>query len=263
MARIDGRLADALRPVILYPNYLEFAEGSVLIEVGKTRVLCAASVEERVPPHVKGTGQGWVTAEYSLLPRSTHQRTPREVSRGKPSGRTQEIQRLVGRSLRSIVDLSAIGERTIWIDCDVLQADGGTRTASVTGGFIALVLALDSLRRQGIIETIPVTDYLAATSVGKVEGEILLDLAYDEDSRAEVDMNVVMTGQGRFVEIQGTAERYPFSWEELMQFLMLARGGIMQLIEKQKEVLRGILDPENLYVPAAEKAAFLPSNSGT
>lgn len=241
MIRNDGRLASELRPVSITPNYQEFAEGSVLIEMGRTRVLCAASVEERVPPHVKGTGSGWVTAEYSLLPRSTCQRTVREVSRGKPGGRTHEIQRLIGRSLRSVVDLNALGERTIWVDCDVIQADGGTRTASVTGGFLALVLALAKIKQQGLIDRIPITDFLAAVSVGMVEGEARLDLSYQEDSRAEVDMNVVMTGNGLFVEVQGTAEAKPFSQQELDQFLNLARSGINQLIKRQQEVFLHLL----------------------
>ncbi|MDH7479516.1 MAG: ribonuclease PH [Syntrophomonadaceae bacterium] len=241
MIRNDGRLASELRPVSITPNYQEFAEGSVLIEMGRTRVLCAASVEERVPPHVKGTGSGWVTAEYSLLPRSTHQRTVREVSRGKPGGRTHEIQRLIGRSLRSVVDLNALGERTVWVDCDVIQADGGTRTASVTGGFLAMVLALAKIRQQGLIDRIPITDYLAAVSVGMVEGEARLDLSYQEDSRADVDMNVVMTGSGLFVEVQGTAEAKPFSQQELDQFLNLARSGISQLIKRQQEVFQHLL----------------------
>jgi ribonuclease PH len=245
--RLDGRRAEEMRPVVITANYLKHAEGSVLIEVGDTKVLCAASIEDRVPPHVKGTGQGWITAEYSLLPRSTHSRSPREAARGKLSGRTHEIQRLIGRSLRSVVDLKGLGERTVWIDCDVIQADGGTRTASVTGGFIALVLALSRLQQQGGLERMPVIDYLAAISVGKVQGQVMLDLAYAEDSQAEVDMNLVMTGQGRFVEIQGTAEQYPFSYEELQQFLHLANQGIKELIEQEKQILKGILDEDQLW----------------
>ncbi len=246
MERIDGRQATEIRPVTITVNYLKHAEGSVLIEVGDTKVLCAASVEERVPPHVKGTGKGWVTAEYALLPRSTHSRNVRESARGKIGGRTHEIQRLIGRSLRSVVDLAGMGERTVWIDCDVIQADGGTRTASVTGGFLALVLALNGLRQKKLIAKIPITDYLAAISVGKVQGEALLDLNYHEDSQAEVDMNVVMTGQGCFVEIQGTAEDRPFSSEELQRFLDLSARGIQELIEQEKEILRGILGEEPL-----------------
>lgn len=246
MERIDGRQATEIRPVTITVNYLKHAEGSVLIEVGDTKVLCAASVEERVPPHVKGTGKGWVTAEYALLPRSTHSRNVRESARGKIGGRTHEIQRLIGRSLRSVVDLTGLGERTVWIDCDVIQADGGTRTASVTGGFLALVLALNGLRQKKLIAKIPITDYLAAISVGKVQGEALLDLNYHEDSQAEVDMNVVMTGQGCFVEVQGTAEDRPFSSEELQRFLDLSARGIAELIEQEKEILRGILGEEPL-----------------
>ncbi len=246
MERIDGRQATEIRPVTITVNYLKHAEGSVLIEVGDTKVLCAASVEERVPPHVKGTGKGWVTAEYALLPRSTHSRNVRESARGKIGGRTHEIQRLIGRSLRSVVDLAGLGERTVWIDCDVIQADGGTRTASVTGGFLALVLALNGLRQKKLIAKIPITDYLAAISVGKVQGEALLDLNYHEDSQAEVDMNVVMTGQGCFVEVQGTAEDRPFSSEELQRFLDLSARGIAELIEQEKEILRGILGEEPL-----------------
>lgn len=241
MTRNDGRSSQELRPVRITPDYLEHAEGSVLIEMGRTWVLCAASVEERVPPHVKGTGRGWVTAEYSLLPRSTHQRTIREAARGKLGGRTHEIQRLIGRSLRSVVDLAALGERTVWIDCDVIKADGGTRTASVTGGYLALVLALARLKNQGMLDRVPVNDYLGAISVGKVGGEAWLDLCYEEDSRAEVDMNVVMTGQGRFVEIQGTAEAEPFTYGELNQFLALAKQGIEQLVERQKQVFEFLL----------------------
>lgn len=213
--RISGREVDEMRKVRITPNYLRFAEGSVLIETGDTKIICAASVEDRVPPFLKGTGQGWVTAEYSLLPRSTETRTAREVSRGKVTGRTSEIQRLVGRALRSVVNLEGLGERTIWIDCDVIQADGGTRTASITGAFVALYLALQKLKEEGTIPAIPIKDFVAATSVGIVDGEIVLDLEYSEDSRAEVDMNVVMTGSGEFVEVQGTAEGAPFSREEL------------------------------------------------
>ncbi|NPV92949.1 MAG: ribonuclease PH [Firmicutes bacterium] len=239
--RNDGRQPMEIRPVEIIPNYLEYAEGSILIKVGRTWVLCAASVEERVPPHVKGTGRGWVTAEYSLLPRSTHQRTVREVARGKLGGRTHEIQRLIGRSLRSVVDLAALGERTIWVDCDVIQADGGTRTASVTGGYLAMVLAMQRLKAQGLIANLPVQDYLGAISVGRVNGQSWLDLNYEEDSRAEVDMNVVMTGDGRFVEIQGTAEEIPFTYDELNQFLGLARSGIEQLVESEKKVFASLL----------------------
>lgn len=235
--RVDGRAFSDLRPVRIQRNYIEHAEGSVLIEVGKTRVICTATVEEKTPPFLKGTGQGWVTAEYGMLPRSTPVRNQREATKGKIGGRTSEIQRLVGRALRSVVNLKALGERTIWLDCDVIQADGGTRTASITGAFVAMVDAMDGLRRSGVISAIPVTDFLAATSVGIVESRPLLDLCYDEDSRAEVDMNVVMTGNGRFVEVQGTGEQRPFSPEELSELLALAREGIARLIEIQKEAL--------------------------
>src|SRR6187549_3578661 len=206
MVRSDGRAPTALRPTRMTPGFLAHAEGSVLIEVGRTRVICTASVEDRVPPFLRGTGKGWVTAEYGMLPRATSTRTTREATAGKVGGRTQEIQRLIGRSLRSVVTMTELGERTIWIDCDVIQADGGTRTAAITGGFVALVLALERLREQAVIARVPVTDYVAATSVGIVDGTPLLDLAYDEDSRADVDMNVVKTSDGRFIELQGTAE---------------------------------------------------------
>jgi len=240
MSRENGRAFDEPRPVNIIPGYTKFAPGSVLIETGDTRVICTASVEDKVPPFLKGTGTGWVTAEYSMLPGSTPTRTAREATRGRVSGRTSEIQRLIGRSLRSVVDMSALGERTIWIDCDVIQADGGTRTASITGAFVALYLALLKLKDEGIIERIPVTDYVAATSVGIVRGIPLLDLEYGEDSEAEVDMNVVMTGSGKFIEIQGTAEHNPFTHEELDELLRLAKKGIAFLIEKQKEVLGAV-----------------------
>src|SRR6188768_3945299 len=209
MPRTDGRLADAVRETRITADYTVHAEGSVLIEVGRTKVICTASVEERVPPFLRGQGKGWVTAEYGMLPRATSTRTQREASAGKVGGRTQEIQRLIGRSLRSVTAMNELGERTVWIDCDVIQADGGTRTASITGGFVAMVLALERLRAQAVIARVPVTDYVAATSVGIVDGTPLLDLAYDEDSRADVDMNVVKTADGRFIELQGTAEGPP------------------------------------------------------
>ncbi len=240
MSRECGRAFDEPRPVNIIPGYTKFAPGSVLIETGDTRVICTASVEDKVPPFLKGTGTGWITAEYSMLPGSTPTRTAREATRGRISGRTSEIQRLIGRSLRAVVDLSALGERTVWIDCDVIQADGGTRTASITGAFVALYLALVKLKNEGIIERIPVTDYVAATSVGIVKGIPLLDLEYGEDSEAEVDMNVVMTGSGKFIEIQGTAEHNPFSCEELDELLRLAKKGISLLIAKQKEVLGAV-----------------------
>jgi ribonuclease PH len=217
------------------------AEGSVQIEIGYTRLICTASVEERVPPFLRNTGRGWVTAEYGMLPRATTTRTTREATAGKVGGRTQEIQRLIGRSLRSVVTLPDLGERTIWIDCDVLQADGGTRTAAITGGFVALVLAIERLRELGKLPRVPVTDYVAATSVGIVAGTPMIDLAYEEDSRAEVDMNVVKTSDGRFIELQGTAETQPFGRPALDELLMLADTGIRRLIDRQREVVGSVL----------------------
>lgn len=236
MNRIDGRRNDELRSVKITPQYIKYPEGSILIEMGNTKVICNATIEEKVPAWLKGQEQGWITAEYSMLPRATEQRNQREASKGKIGGRTHEIQRLIGRALRSVVDLKAFGERTIWIDCDVIQADGGTRTASITGSFIALVEAFQHLKEQGLISRLPIIDWLAAVSVGKVKGEILLDLAYSEDSQAEVDMNLVMTGQGKFVELQGTAEDYPFTRAELEEILALGEKGIRELIEIQKEI---------------------------
>jgi len=212
-----------------------------LIEAGRTRVICTASVEDRVPQFLRNTGKGWVTAEYGMLPRATTTRTPREAAAGKVGGRTQEIQRLIGRSLRSVTNLAALGERTIWIDCDVIQADGGTRTASITGAFVALALALDKLRQQNVLKSIPLADYVAATSVGIVDGEPLLDLAYEDDSRAEVDMNIVKTGDGRFIEVQGTAEALPFGRRSLDTLLDLAEEGIVQLIGKQRSIVGHVL----------------------
>ena len=241
MTRLDGRTADAVRTTRLTPEFTMHAEGSVLIEVGRTRVICTASVEDRVPPFLRGSGNGWVTAEYGMLPRATSTRTTREASSGKVGGRTQEIQRLIGRSLRSVTSMKELGERTVWVDCDVIQADGGTRTAAITGGFVALVLALDRLRRQAALARVPVTDYVAATSVGIVDGTPLLDLAYDEDSRAEVDMNVVKTSGGKFIELQGTAETQPFDRDGLDQLLALAERGIQSLIARQREVVGQIL----------------------
>jgi ribonuclease PH len=235
--RSDQRPANQLRDTTITPNYLLHAEGSVLIEAGRTKVICAASVEDRVPQFLRNSGKGWVTAEYGMLPRATNTRTQREASAGKVGGRTQEIQRLIGRSLRSVTNLVALGERTIWIDCDVIQADGGTRTASITGAFVALALALEKLRERDVIKNIPLTDYVAAISVGIVEGEALLDLAYDDDSRADVDMNIVKTGDGRFIEVQGTAEADPFGREALLQLLSLADEGISQLVEKQRAIV--------------------------
>jgi ribonuclease PH len=239
--RQHDRAPNELRPTTITPHFLLHAEGSVLIEVGRTRVVCAASVEERVPPFLRGSGKGWVTAEYGMLPRATTTRTTREASQGKVGGRTMEIQRLIGRSMRTVVRLPELGERTVWIDCDVLQADGGTRTASITGAFVALVLALDRLRQQEQLRTMPVKDYVAATSVGIVAGMPLLDLAYEEDSQAEVDMNIVKTGDGRFIEIQGTAETEPFGSDALSGLLELADRGITELIAKQREIVGSIL----------------------
>jgi ribonuclease PH len=232
--RIDNRRPDQMRPVRITTDYLMTAEGSALIEVGHTRVLCAASIEETVPQFLRGSGRGWVTAEYSMLPRATSSRTPREVTRGHPSGRTQEIQRLIGRSLRSVVDMSALGDRTVIVDCDVLQADGGTRTASITGAYVALVLALKKLVEFKTLKSLPVVERVAATSVGILGGEPVLDLCYDEDSSAEVDMNVVMTGSGRFVELQATAEKTSFDDGQLARLLAMARQGITELFEIQK-----------------------------
>jgi ribonuclease PH len=235
--RSDGRNADQLRPVAITPRYVKHAEGSALIEMGDTRVICAVSIEERVPQFLKGKGEGWITSEYGMLPRATNTRSQRESTRGRPSGRTHEIQRLIGRSLRSIIDLKALGERTLWVDCDVIQADGGTRTASITGAFVALVEALRHLKKQGSFAELPIIDFVAATSVGKVGGQILLDLNYEEDSRAEVDMNIVKTGRGLFVEVQGTAEDTPFTQEELAQLMAAADKGIQDLIAAQRKVL--------------------------
>jgi ribonuclease PH len=240
--RGDGRAHDQLRPVRITTGYMKHAEGSCLIEVGDTRVLCSVSFEEKVPPFLKGKGEGWVTAEYGMLPRATHTRSQREVTKGAPSGRTHEIQRLIGRSLRAVVNMKALGERTAWIDCDVIQADGGTRCASITGSYVALVEALRRLRRQGSLATMPVTDFVAAVSVGRVGEGILLDLNYEEDSSAHVDMNVVKTGAGRFVEVQGTAEGQPFSDEELLELLAAADKGIRDLVAIQKKAL-GDFDP--------------------
>ena len=230
-----------MRPVEIVPGYLRNAEGSALITVGGTRVICAASVEEKVPRFLRGSGGGWVTAEYAMLPRSTTTRMPRESSTGKVGGRTHEIKRLIGRSLRAVTDMESLGERTVWIDCDVIEADGGTRTASITGAYIALCLALERLRKDGRLPALPVKDYLAAISVGIVEGGNYLDLCYTEVSTADVDMNVVMTGSGRLVEIQGTAEGDPFSWNRLEAMAGLARKGVGELIEAQKKVLGKIV----------------------
>src|SRR4029078_11067891 len=236
MNRTDGRSPPQLRPTTITPGFLSHAEGSVLIEVGRTRVICTASIEDRVPPFLRNTGKGWVTAEYGMLPRATNTRTQRESSAGKVGGRTQEIQRLIGRSLRSVTKLSDLGERTVWIDCDVIQADGGTRTASITGGFVALVLALQKMRSAGQFKALPIVDHVAAISVGVVEKTPLLDLAYDEDSRAEVDMNVVKTGDGRFVAVQRTAEGPPFERKALDSLMELADEGIKNLVDIQRSI---------------------------
>lgn len=240
MKRLDGRKNNQLRPMKMTKDFVIYPEGSVFIEMGNTRVLCNASVEEKVPRFLAGTGKGWVTAEYSLLPRSTQQRNSREAAKGKQSGRTQEIQRLIGRSLRSVVDLSLLGEKSITIDCDVLQADGGTRTASITGAFVALVIALDKVCPKDA--PFPIKDYLAAISVGIVDGEEILDLCYEEDSRAEVDMNIVMTGSGDFVELQGTGEEYTFNKKQLEKMLELGEKGCKKLVADQKEILGKIAD---------------------
>src|SRR3989440_8176696 len=232
--RSDNRAPDQLRPINILPDYISTAEGSVLIEVGNTRVIWTASVEETVPQFLRNSGKGWISGEYSMLPRSTLTRTPRESSRGRASGRTHEIQRLIGRSLRGVTDLERLGERTILIDCDVIQADGGTRTASITGAFLALGLALERLVEAGTLTSAPLRDFVAATSVGVVDGEILLDLNYEEDSRAEVDMNLVMTGGKKIVEVQGTAEQHPFDDTQLRKMMELARRGIESLIAKQQ-----------------------------
>lgn len=242
MSRNTGRSYDELRAVKFTRNYTKYAQGSVLVEMGETKVICTATIEDRVPPFLKNTGKGWITAEYSMLPSSTQSRKVRESSRGKVEGRTQEIQRLIGRALRSVVDLDAIGERTIWIDCDVIQADGGTRTASITGSFVALVDALNKLKEEGILEYIPVRNFVSAVSVGIIEGQPMLDLCYVEDSTAKVDMNIVMTDKGEFVEVQGTGEEAPFSREDLMELLRLGEKGNNELIKYQKETLGSIAE---------------------
>ncbi len=237
MIRQDGRGLDKIRKVQISRNYIKYAEGSCLIELGNTRVVCTASVEESVPPFLKGSGTGWVTAEYGMLPRSCQKR----IQRGKDSGRTYEIQRLVGRSLRAITEMKSLGERTIWIDCDVIQADGGTRTASITGSFIALCDSLNKLKKDGLLDKISIKDFVAATSVGILGGNLLLDLTYEEDSQADVDMNIVMTGKGEFIEIQGTAERKTFKKDEMDKLLTLAKKGIEDLINIQRNLLKDIL----------------------
>ena len=235
--RVDGRAHGDLRPVKITPDFIPNAEGSVLVETGRTRVIVTATVDDGVPSFLKGAGKGWVTGEYGMLPRSTEERTPRESARGRQSGRTLEIQRMIGRTLRAVTDLKSLGERTVWLDCDVIQADGGTRTASVTGAFVALALALERMVAAGILRSIPLIDSVAATSVGIVDDQLLLDLAYEEDSRAQVDMNVVMTGSGTFVEVQASAEGRPYTNRELQDLIGLAAGGIRHLTEVQQELL--------------------------
>lgn len=249
----DARAPDTTRVVRITPDFTTQAEGSVLIECGRTRVICTASVEEKVPPFLRGKEQGWVTAEYGMLPRSTGTRMIREAAKGRPSGRTQEIQRLIGRSLRSVVDLSLLGERTLWLDCDVIQADGGTRTASITGAFVALALAVDRLLDQGALARSPLLDFVAAISVGVVEGKACLDLSYIQDSNAEVDMNIVMTGSGRFVEVQGTAEKKSFPRARLNELLDLAQTGIASLVDMQRALLsERIGDLSHLFPSSGE-----------
>lgn len=238
--RSDNRAPDQLRPINIIPDFISTAEGAALIEIGNTRVICTASIEETVPSFLKGAGKGWITAEYSMLPRSTLTRTPREASRGKQSGRTHEIQRLIGRALRAVVDLKRLGERTITLDCDVIQADGGTRTASITGAFVALGLAMSKLVEAGTLSAAPLRDYVAAISVGIVEGEVLLDLAYEEDSQAEVDMNFVMTSGRKIVEVQATAEQHPFDEAQLKKMMDFASRGIETLIARQRTVLQNL-----------------------
>src|SRR2546422_8291427 len=236
--RIDGRLPNQMRPIQITPGFISQAEGSVLIEVGRTRVICTATVEETVPPFLKGTNKGWITSEYSMIPRATNTRTPRESSVGKKSGRTQEIQRLIGRALRASIELEKLGERQLWIDCDVIEADGGTRTASITGAFIALRQAVDALVRAGKLRESPIRCHVAAVSVGIIKGLPMLDLNYAEDSSADVDFNIVMTDRDEFVEIQGTAEKFPFSTTALQELLDLGRRGIRELIAIQKKILQ-------------------------
>jgi ribonuclease PH len=238
--RSDNRATDQMRPVNIIPDFISTAEGSCLIEIGNTRVICTASIEETVPGFLRNSGKGWITSEYAMIPRATLTRTARESAKGRIGGRTHEIQRLIGRSLRAVVDLTRLGERTLFIDCDVIQADGGTRTASITGAFIALGLAMQRLVDAGTLTSAPIRDFVAATSVGIVDGEVLLDLAYEEDSRAEVDMNLVMTGAKKIVEIQGTAEQHPFDDAQLKRMMELARKGIESLIAKQQAVLSNL-----------------------
>jgi ribonuclease PH len=239
--RSDNRTPEQMRPVNIVPDFISTAEGSCLIELGNTRVICTATLEDTVPAFLRNSGKGWVTAEYSMLPRATLTRTPREVNKGHLSGRTQEIQRLIGRSLRAVTEMDKMGEHTLFLDCDVIQADGGTRTASITGAFVAMGLALKRMMDSGAITVAPIRDYVAATSVGVVDGEVMLDLAYEEDSRADVDMNLVVTGSKRMIEVQATAERRPFDEAQFNKMMMLARSGIESLILKQQAVLKGLL----------------------
>lgn len=239
--RSDNRSPEQMRPLTIVPDFISTAEGSCLIELGNTRVICTATIEDTVPQFLRNSGKGWVTAEYGMLPRSTLTRTAREVTKGRPSGRTHEIQRLIGRSLRAVVDTDKLGERTFFIDCDVIQADGGTRTASITGAFVALGLAMTRMVESGALSVAPIRDYVAATSVGVVDGEIMLDLAYEEDARADVDMNLVLTGSKKMIEIQATAERRPFDDAQLAKMMSLARKGIETLIDRQRAVLTGLL----------------------
>jgi ribonuclease PH len=238
MVRRDERAAEVMRSVEITPNVISSAEGSALIRLGETQVICTASIDDGVPPFMKGANKGWITSEYAMIPRATESRTPREATRGRQGGRTMEIQRLIGRSLRAVTDLAAVGERTVWIDCDVIRADGGTRTASITGSLVALGLAFQKLVEQQVLRRVPLTDYVAAISVGRVGGEILLDLDYSEDSTAEVDMNVVMTGSHRLVEVQATAEGAPFSQDDLNKLIEVALPGIDQLLTVQRSILR-------------------------
>jgi ribonuclease PH len=249
MMRFNGRKNDSMRNIKVTRNYTKYAEGSVLIEVGETKVICTASIEEKIPAFLKGTGEGWITCEYNMLPRSTHTRKPRDISKLKIDGRTMEIQRLIGRALRSVVDLKALGEKTIWIDCDVIQADGGTRTASINGAFIALIDAVNKIHKVSPFEIYPVRNFVGAISVGILGEEKILDLCYEEDSKAKVDMNVVMTDEGTFIEIQGTGEESPFSREELDQMLGLAEKGIKHIIQVQKETLK----MDSLWIGTGER----------
>lgn len=238
--RADGRKNNELRKLKITKDYIKYAEGSCLVELGDTKVITTASVEDGVPPFLRNSGKGWVTGEYGMIPRSCRSRVSREASKGRLGGRTHEIQRLIGRSLRAVTDMTKLGERTIWLDCDVVQADGGTRCASITGSFVALALAMEKMKKDGLLKAVALSDYVAAISVGMINGEAVIDLDYDEDSKGEVDMNVVMTGEGKFIEIQGTAEREPFKKEDLNKLTSLAEKGIQEIIAAQKKVLKGI-----------------------